>query len=253
MHADPRPDSSLRRAGARTVILRRLKSQIGEQNWPAIAIDFVIVVLGVYVGLQVNLWNEARVEAAQRQQIIDALVTSLNDSIGVQERFVTEIEAGMSAWKEASARGERPRPFFYRIDGADTPPDVWSTFQQMQLTELFDAATLFDLAFFYSELNGIGQKYVRYVTFVESDLLPALAQGDDAFYTVDGRLQPRYRANMDRLVEYQTENRRMTAWARCLVYRLESKRTFKETCRRSGFSLDGMADLPEASQASPES
>ena len=34
----------------------------------------------------------------------------------------------------------------------------------------------------------------------------------------------------------------MTAWAKYLVYRLESKRTFESTCRRSGFHLDGMGD-----------
>lgn len=235
------------------MILRRLTAHIQEQNWTAVVIDFLIVVLGVYVGLQVNLWNEARVEATQRQQIIDALVTSLNDSIGVQERFVAEIETGMSDWNAAYARGEMPPPFFYRFDGSDTPPDVWSTFQQMQLTELFDPATLFDLMFFYSELNGIGQKYVRYVTFVEDALLPGLGRGLDVFYDADGHLQPRYRANMDRLVDYQLENQRMTAWAKCLVYRLESKRTFKETCRRSGFRLDGMVDRPANAEPKPRS
>ena len=51
----------------------RIAAHIRQQNWTAIAIEFVIVVLGVYVGLQVNLWNEARVEATRRQQIIDAL------------------------------------------------------------------------------------------------------------------------------------------------------------------------------------
>jgi hypothetical protein len=235
------------------VILRRLTPHIRDQNWTAVAIDFVIVVLGVYVGLQVNLWNEARVEAARRQQIIDALVTSLNDSVGVQERFVAEIGTGMTEWEAAYARGERPPPFFYRLDGSDVPPDVWSTFQQMQLAELFDAATLFDLMFFYSEANGIGQKYVRYVTFVEDEILPGLVRGNDGFYDADGHLQPGYRANMDRLVDYQLENERMTAWARCLVYRLESKQKFRDTCRRSGFRLEGMVDRPPNMEAMPPS
>jgi len=131
------------------MILSRVIAHVREQNWTAIAIDFVIVVLGVFVGLQVNLWNEARLESTRRQQIIGALVTSLNDSIGVQERFVAEIDTGMSAWKAAYARGEMPPPYFYRIEGSDTAPEVWSTFAQMQLTDLFDPVTLFDLMFFY--------------------------------------------------------------------------------------------------------
>jgi hypothetical protein len=229
----------------------RIAAHIRQQNWTGIAIEFVIVVLGVYVGLQVNLWNEERVEATRRQQIIDALVTNLNDSISVQERFVGEIDDGLSGWKAAFERGDKPAPYFYRIVGADSPPDVWSTFQQMQVTELFDPVTLFDLMFFYSESGGIGQKYVRYVTFVEDEILPSLDHGQDVFYDASGRLQPRFRANMDRLADFERDNQNLTAWAKCLVYRLESQRTFKSTCRRSGYRLDGMADQAASAKALP--
>jgi len=233
------------------MILGRIIAHVREQKWTAIAIDFVIVVLGVFIGLQVNLLNEARVESMRRQQIIDALVTSLNDSIGVQERFVAAIDTGMSDWEAAYALGEMPSPYFYRIEGSDTAPDVWSTFEQMQLTDLFDPVTLFDLMFFYSELDGVGRKYVRYVTFVEDEILPGLIQGKDAFYDADGHLRPAFRANMHRLLDYQHETRRMTAWSKCLVYRLEAKRTFEETCRRADFRLDGMGGQPHDTEAAP--
>jgi len=42
------------------MILRRVIAHFRKQEWTAIAIDFLIVVLGVFVGLQVNDWNEAR-------------------------------------------------------------------------------------------------------------------------------------------------------------------------------------------------
>ena len=42
------------------MILRRVIEHVREQNWTAIAIDFVIVVAGVFVGIQVANWNEAR-------------------------------------------------------------------------------------------------------------------------------------------------------------------------------------------------
>src|SRR5512147_1389332 len=44
------------------MLLRRVIEHVREQNWTAIAIDFVIVVIGVFVGIQVSNWNEARVE-----------------------------------------------------------------------------------------------------------------------------------------------------------------------------------------------
>lgn len=44
------------------MLLSRVITHVREQNWTAIAIDFVIVVIGVFVGIQVSNWNEARVE-----------------------------------------------------------------------------------------------------------------------------------------------------------------------------------------------
>lgn len=226
------------------MILRRVIEHLRKQHWTAVLLDFLIVVLGVFVGLQVNNWNEARLEAVRRAQIVDALVTNLNDARAVQTRFVAEIETGLSEWQEAYNNGERPAPFYYRIEGSDTAPDVWSTFEQMQLTDLFDPVTLFDLAFFYSELSGVGRKYVRYVTFVEGRLLPQLIEGEDGFYDARGRLRPEFRANMDRLREYQQETIRLTEWANCLVYRLRARETFQQTCRRAEFRLPGMAAEP---------
>jgi hypothetical protein len=50
------------------VILRRLTQSLKEQNWTAIVIEFVLLVVGVFLGLQVSNWNEQR-EADQRAQV----------------------------------------------------------------------------------------------------------------------------------------------------------------------------------------
>lgn len=42
------------------MLLRRIIEHVKAQNWTAIVIDFIIVVMGVFVGLQVSNWNEAR-------------------------------------------------------------------------------------------------------------------------------------------------------------------------------------------------
>ena len=55
------------------MILRRIIAHFRKQEWIAIAIDFVIVVVGVFVGLQVNNWNEARSERAKEAFAIAAL------------------------------------------------------------------------------------------------------------------------------------------------------------------------------------
>jgi hypothetical protein len=42
------------------MIFRRVARHVKAQNWTAVAIGFVIVVAGVFVGLQVQEWNAAR-------------------------------------------------------------------------------------------------------------------------------------------------------------------------------------------------
>jgi hypothetical protein len=42
------------------MILRRIPEHVKAQNWFAVGIDFFIVVVGVFVGLQVSNWNDRR-------------------------------------------------------------------------------------------------------------------------------------------------------------------------------------------------
>ena len=42
------------------MILRRLSQSLKDQNWMAIAIEFVLLVLGVFLGIQVSNWNSER-------------------------------------------------------------------------------------------------------------------------------------------------------------------------------------------------
>jgi len=41
------------------MILRRITEHVKDQNWFAVGIDFFIVVVGVFIGIQVSNWNEA--------------------------------------------------------------------------------------------------------------------------------------------------------------------------------------------------
>ena len=56
------------------MLLRRVIEHVKAQNWTAVAIDFVIVVVGVFIGIQVSNWNDARQEAASRQLVHQRLL-----------------------------------------------------------------------------------------------------------------------------------------------------------------------------------
>lgn len=42
------------------MILTRVIEHVKKQHWTAVFLDFVIVVLGVFIGLQMQDWNSAR-------------------------------------------------------------------------------------------------------------------------------------------------------------------------------------------------
>lgn len=44
------------------MILKRMREQAGQQNWFGVAVDLVILILGVFLGIQVNNWNQERIE-----------------------------------------------------------------------------------------------------------------------------------------------------------------------------------------------
>lgn len=52
------------------MLLRRVINHFRKQEWTAIAIDFVIVVLGVFVGLQVSNWNADRASRSHEAGIL---------------------------------------------------------------------------------------------------------------------------------------------------------------------------------------
>ena len=42
------------------VLLRRITEHIKAQNWMAVGLDFIIVVVGVFIGIQVSNWNDVQ-------------------------------------------------------------------------------------------------------------------------------------------------------------------------------------------------
>ena len=61
------------------MLLRRVTQHVKEQNWTAVALDFVIVVIGVMVGLQFSNWNETRADEAAYKRAIDRLAEESAD------------------------------------------------------------------------------------------------------------------------------------------------------------------------------
>lgn len=121
-----------RRAGT---ILGRLTRAVREQNWLAVGLELAIVVVGVFLGIQVSNWNQARADRA----LADRYVAQLADDLRADVR---DVEAGVatSQWRVAAISALLdsagvPRPASVRIPGRtveipdatpphDLPPDL---------------------------------------------------------------------------------------------------------------------------------
>ena len=63
------------------MIFHRFIEQLRRQEWSAIFIEFLIVVLGVFLGLQVDNWNSARVARANELTFLEAVGDDLRQEI----------------------------------------------------------------------------------------------------------------------------------------------------------------------------
>jgi hypothetical protein len=63
------------------MILRRITDHVRAQNWFAVIIEFVIVVVGVFVGLQAQDWSTARAEQKAERAAIERLIVEYESNL----------------------------------------------------------------------------------------------------------------------------------------------------------------------------
>ncbi len=62
------------------MLLRRITQHVHEQNWTAIVIDFVIVVVGVFIGIQVANWNDALSDKEREKRLLGELSAEIGNN-----------------------------------------------------------------------------------------------------------------------------------------------------------------------------
>jgi hypothetical protein len=89
------------------MILRRVIAHFRKQEWLAIFLDFVIVVTGVFVGIQVSNWNAARELRASEKSHLE----QLRDEVATNVRL---LDAHETYTRELVAAGRRALDFLAR-------------------------------------------------------------------------------------------------------------------------------------------
>jgi len=130
------------------MILRRLTENLRAQNWTAIAIEFLIVVTGVFIGTQVSNWNQARVERAETKRMLAQLIPELRSEMqffdGVKEYYRTTrsyADQALAGWNNDPTVSDTQFVIAAyqasQINGIGINPDSWSlTFGGAQLRNI---------------------------------------------------------------------------------------------------------------------
>jgi hypothetical protein len=79
------------------MILRRVIAHFRKQEWTAIAIDFVIVVVGVFIGLQVSNANDLRKDHAREKVFLAALAQDIRGDIDEIDEIIRVSTLRLSA------------------------------------------------------------------------------------------------------------------------------------------------------------
>ena len=74
--------------GRGATFFHRFARHLRRQDWFAITIELLIVILGVYLGLQVNTWAAARADERRSEEYVDRLIVDMEDDLGSRRAMV---------------------------------------------------------------------------------------------------------------------------------------------------------------------
>ena len=183
------------------MILRRLSQSLKEQNWTAIWIEFILLVAGVFLGIQVANWNAARADDVRAQAYLVRIKDNLNYDLQAIERrevfWRQVIDCGNSAIRYAET-GEL-------VDGSKGKT-VLAFYQASQLWPWITNDTT------YQELSNGGELgLIKDGNFREAlTKYYAEGAGKDLDYILSS--QPEYRKIVRGLTPVAVSNH---VWAKC--------------------------------------
>jgi hypothetical protein len=160
------------------MLLRSISKHLKEQNWFAVLIDFLIVVVGILMAFQITNWSEARGDRQAEQRYLTELARDLEADI-TEAQDGQNRSLGILALSELIMETTNPdyeRPAFWSPIDVDAVPDerflpypyatltgrsylvsTNSTYEELiqtgNIAVLSDRALVSDLIRFYKEVR----------------------------------------------------------------------------------------------------
>jgi hypothetical protein len=173
------------------MILRRLTENLRAQNWTAITIEFLIVVIGVFIGTQVANWNQGRLAKVETQRMLEQLVPELQSQIeffdSVKTYYATSrrfADLALAGWTDNA-----------RLSDSDF---VIAAYQASQVTGIGTNAENWAITFGGDQLRNIEDPKVR-------RNMELMLTSDYSTVTFDSVATP-YRENVRRVIPIKVQD-----------------------------------------------
>ncbi len=198
------------------MLLRRITKHVKDQNWLAVGIDFAIVVIGVFIGIQVANWNDARSDHNQETELL----------IELKNEIAVSIEA-TNNWKQGyeNVHASAQRALDYVNHGDPCTENCW-----VILADFFHASRWNPVGVTrstYNEMRSMGLPRSRQII----DLTEAYLF-DNAFSVMQIE-KPAYQEHVRGLIPARVHD---AIWAEC----------FEHVDGIDAYNLDCKPDLPDA-------
>ena len=72
------------------MILRRFMKHVTDQNWLAVGLDVLVVITGIFLGMQVTEWNEERKVRVEEKQYVLRLLSDAETSLHQMQGILKE-------------------------------------------------------------------------------------------------------------------------------------------------------------------
>lgn len=120
------------------MLLRRITKHVRDQNWFAVGLDFAIVVVGVFIGIQVANWNEALADRRLGDDYRERLISDLRKDLGNLQRMESYYDEVLASVRAAEHLLIQPQPdprqllkASYRASEINYEPQTRATWDQI--------------------------------------------------------------------------------------------------------------------------
>lgn len=181
--------------------LRSLAAHVRQQNWTAVTIEILIVIVGVFIGLQVSNWNDTRKENERGREYLQRLQGELLQDANM----LTKIS---KFWSDVAANGEHAMA--YAEEGVLHQGSAWQTLLAYHQASQVWPYRKPDVTF--QEIRSTGSLLLIRDTALRERIARHYSAGAGSQVTEVLGLIPRYREHVRGLVPWKIQR---YIWTEC--------------------------------------